>query len=464
MTPAMEARHRSSMRRLGVPLLAASVWLGIAVGSIAGSAGRRPAVPDADVARDGNPSRLRAARVRRTSSDSMPGWAKRWRPRPAADRDCRGSGPRGVRGSGRGCSRERPGSGCRGNRGGGAREPRGGPDALAAGLEAKGNDTAAAAISENIARAVAHNAAVLEILANRHDATGGSAAPVGTAQEPPTAAPTTDPPATPRADGGGSGPAETPRGNGGAGGGGATTPTSGPGPGRDRAADRHPEAGRARQARQARSQPAARAPLGRRPGRTSGQPPFARSRTSAPSLAYARPDDRSAVVARARGPRRRPCLVVAARHGGRVLPDPNRRDRAPARPGPGRVPAIGGRDRAEPAPRCRDQPPPPRPLHRSRSAPPLPHVRAPAATPDAGHRAGRARRPPRRAARGARLHGGRAGRRAASRDPARDRRSPPRGEARPPTRTAATRSASRRPTAQGSSTRATAGGRGTSPR
>jgi hypothetical protein len=46
MAPAIEARRRTSVRRAAVPLLAATVWLGIAVGSIAaaqaGGSRRRP--------------------------------------------------------------------------------------------------------------------------------------------------------------------------------------------------------------------------------------------------------------------------------------------------------------------------------------------------------------------------------------------------------------------------------------
>ena len=45
MAPAIEARHRSSMRRLGVPLLAATVWLGIAAGSIAAAQAGGPLYP-----------------------------------------------------------------------------------------------------------------------------------------------------------------------------------------------------------------------------------------------------------------------------------------------------------------------------------------------------------------------------------------------------------------------------------
>ena len=91
--------------------------------------------------------------------------------------------------------------------------------AVAEGLAAKGNDTAAAAVGENIDRAIAHSAAVLDTLASRrrqprpgHRRGSGSRRRDAERWRERRRR---------RAGAGGAGPAETPRGNGGGGGGGA---------------------------------------------------------------------------------------------------------------------------------------------------------------------------------------------------------------------------------------------------
>ena len=443
MAPAIEARHRSSVRRLGVPLLAATVWLGIAAGSIAAAQAGGPLYPDPDVARDGD-----APGVRERPGDGgppaprRPARARRSPPRPAAiaTRPPRRSRPTRKPPRTPGRTRSIPAS-----------QPRSRSalehhvavlTAVADGLAAKGNDTAA----ERDRR---------EHRAGDRPQRGGARH----AGEPPGRTRSGER----RRSGNGNGSGERER-------------------RRERNRRRQRQrrwrrTGRRRLAATAAARPAAAAGRAarhrtrrRRPSRSGSRrphrsPAIPARRTSPTSRSTPRADrTRSRVDLRPARPRRGPRVVVAPRRRGRVLPRPDAGHRDPARPGAGILPAAGERHRAEPSRRGRHQPPPSRPLHRSRPAPPLPRVPVPAGPPDAGHRAGRTRRPPRRAARRARVHRGRAGPRAASRDPGSRSAISASKRGASPTRTTATRSACRRRTAPGSSTRATAGGPGTSPR
>jgi hypothetical protein len=225
MAPAIEARHRSSVRRLGVPLLAASVWLGIAAGSIAAAQAGGPLYPTRMWLETAT---LPASGDARATADLQHLDARLGEAIAAATRGDRDAAAAALE------AYAETAEDARAN----ALDPGVAAQvesalehhvavltAVADGLAAKGNDTAANAIGENIQRAIAHSATVLDTLANHQggpdegngngsgggNANGGGTGTVGGG-----------------GNGGGGGPAETPRGNGGgaAGGGGGAGGTS----------------------------------------------------------------------------------------------------------------------------------------------------------------------------------------------------------------------------------------------
>ena len=233
MAPAIEARHRSALRRVGVPLLAATVWLGIAAGSIAAAQAGGPLYPTrmwletATLPASGTAraiahlqhlnARLGEALAAATRGDrdaaaaALEAYAE-----AAEDANANASDP-AVEATVETALENHVAV----------------LTAVADGLAAKGNDSAAAAIGENITRALAHDAAVLDRLANRHDGAGGKGNAGGSGAGTPSGGNGNGSAATPGPAGGGTGPAKTPRGNGngngkGNGGGGATAPTPTP--------------------------------------------------------------------------------------------------------------------------------------------------------------------------------------------------------------------------------------------
>jgi hypothetical protein len=227
MAPAIEARHRPALRRVGVPLLAATVWLGIAAGSIAAAQAGGPLYPTrmwletATLPASGNAraiadlqhldARLGEALAAATRGD---------RDAVAASLEAYAEAAEDARANATDPAVEATVEAALENHVAVL-------TAVADGLAAKGNDSAAEAIGENITRALLHNAAVLDTLANRHDGTGGTDNAGGTGAGTPSGDHGNGPAVTPRPAAGGNGPAETPRGNG-TGGGGATAPTPTP--------------------------------------------------------------------------------------------------------------------------------------------------------------------------------------------------------------------------------------------
>jgi hypothetical protein len=173
MTPAIEAHRGSPLRRLGVPLLAASVWLGIAVGSIAAAQAGGPLYPSRMWLETAT---LPSSGTARVEADLRRLDARLGEALAAATRGDRDAAAAALE------AYAEAAEDARAN----ASDP-----ALVAkvetalgrhvtvltavsdGLLDKGNDTAADSIAQNIARAIAHNAAVIDVLTNHDGGAGG---------------------------------------------------------------------------------------------------------------------------------------------------------------------------------------------------------------------------------------------------------------------------------------------------
>ena len=231
MAPAIEARHRSSVRRLGVPLLAATVWLGIAAGSIAAAQAGGPLYPTRMWLETAT---LPASGNARATADLQHLDARLGEALAAATRGDRDAAAAALEAYAEAAEDARANAldpGVAAQVESALEHHVAVLTAVADGLAAKGNDTAADAIGENIERAIAHSAAVLDTLADHQGGPGqgsGAGQGNGTGGGNANGGGSGGPAAT-----AGGGPAETPRGNGGdaaGGGGGAGGTTSHPTP------------------------------------------------------------------------------------------------------------------------------------------------------------------------------------------------------------------------------------------
>lgn len=182
VTPAIAAAHRSWGRRLAMPLLAASVWLGIAVGSISAAQPGGPLYPtrlwiETSVLPASGPQRAQAELNR---LDARLGEAV-----SAAARGDRGAVSAALDAYGQIADDALAAS--LGDQDLEARVSaaldthRAVLTAVAAGMTDKGNATAAAAIEASIERAIDHNAAVIDRLgAKGSPGSNGSGAGTGT--------------------------------------------------------------------------------------------------------------------------------------------------------------------------------------------------------------------------------------------------------------------------------------------
>ena len=176
--PVVLTPHRSIARRLAMPILAASVWLGIAVGSISAATAGGPLYParlwveNAVLPADGT-SRANAeiSRLNDRLGEAVAGAAR---------------GDAGAVAAALDAYREIADEAIFGTRGDANLEAivttaldnhRVVLAAVASALEGKGNDTAAAALEESIQRAIDHNRAVVDTV--HATGTGGGGGPAG---------------------------------------------------------------------------------------------------------------------------------------------------------------------------------------------------------------------------------------------------------------------------------------------
>jgi hypothetical protein len=173
MAPAMADHRRTPFRRLAVPLLAAAVWLGIAVGSIAASQAGGPLYPARIWVETAT---LPAAGAGRIDADLQHLDARLGEVLSAATRGDRGGVAAALEAWAQSAEDATQSSGTDE-----ALEDRVAAalsnhqavlTAVVQNLLDKGNDTAAAAIQANIVRAIDHNAAVIANLKTHHPGTG----------------------------------------------------------------------------------------------------------------------------------------------------------------------------------------------------------------------------------------------------------------------------------------------------
>jgi len=231
MAPAIEARHRSSARRLGVPLLAASVWLGIAAGSIAAAQAGGPLYPTRMWLETAT---LPASGDARAMADLGHLDARLGEALAAATRGDRDAAAAALEAYAEAAEDARANAldpGVAAQVESALEHHLAVLTAVADGLAAKGNDTAADAIGENIERAIAHSAAVLDTLANHQGEPaqgGGAGQGNGNGSGDGNANSGGNGTGSGSGSGSGAGPAETPGGNGGGAAGGGAAGGGGP--------------------------------------------------------------------------------------------------------------------------------------------------------------------------------------------------------------------------------------------
>lgn len=174
MAPAIEARRRSLGRRVGLPLLAATVWLGIAVGSIAAAQAGGPLYPSrmwletATLPASGN-ARATAELQR---LDALLGEALAAATR--GDRNALAAALEAYAQAAEDAQANAVDPAMQARVEAALERHVAVLTAVADGLTDKGNDTAAGAIEANIARAIAHNTTVIGNLADHHGPAAGT--------------------------------------------------------------------------------------------------------------------------------------------------------------------------------------------------------------------------------------------------------------------------------------------------